>query len=144
MKQKKYDLIHKHLTFRHQRLNKMHTHSWHVFRRKFVGCVRYEQAGFTDGTIADNHTLDGLHVARLKRIHFCVRRYKQKQTKIVTLVEGTVNGRPSTILQRRHIRRLPLIYAGETDKWTGNVPVFTGQLAPRAHNLARIPLKKIN
>lgn len=43
----------------------MHTYSWHVFRRKLVGRVRYEQASFTDGTIANDYTLDGLHIPRL-------------------------------------------------------------------------------
>lgn len=44
------------------------TYGWYIFRRKLVSCVRYEQTSLTDGTITDDHTLDGLHVATANQI----------------------------------------------------------------------------
>ena len=38
-------------------------HSRDVVTGEGVGCVRNQKAGFTDGTITDNNTFNGLHVA---------------------------------------------------------------------------------
>lgn len=38
------------------------TYGRYVFRWKLVCRVRYKQTSLTDGTITDDHTLDGLHV----------------------------------------------------------------------------------
>lgn len=39
-------------------------HSGHILRWELVSCVAYEEARFTDGTIAYHHTLDCLHLGK--------------------------------------------------------------------------------
>jgi hypothetical protein len=39
------------------------SYRWDVFAGELVGCIRDQKTGFTDGTIANHNTLDGLHAS---------------------------------------------------------------------------------